>query len=41
MESYFRAGIEVDCKAHRVGITGPDGTPLESSMSPTPSGPAR
>lgn len=41
MESSFRARIEVDCKAHRVGISGPDGTLLEGSMSPTPSGPAR
>jgi hypothetical protein len=41
MKSYLQAEIEADCKAHRVGIAGPDGTILASSRSPTPSGPAR
>jgi hypothetical protein len=36
MESCFRVGIHVGCKTYRVGITGPDGTVLEDSMSPTP-----
>jgi len=36
MESHFRAGIEVGCRAHRLEISGPDRAILDGSMSPTP-----